>query len=188
MLPTNGQGEAGLNDAASSVKKFVPPSNSTLLPVLPALYGVSGFLSLGYQAVWFRVFTDRFGSTNLTFLLVLVTFIAGLGVGALMIDGLISRMRGRFPRASLLNLYGLVEILIAGSLLLTVAVDLWPGGLLTGERYRALGGVHWLTPVAVGAEIAMGAVCVLLPSLLMGATFPMLCRARGDDGRYPAML
>ena len=33
-------------------------------------YGVSGFVSLGYQVAWFRVFTDRFGSTNLTFALV----------------------------------------------------------------------------------------------------------------------
>jgi predicted membrane-bound spermidine synthase len=47
------------------------------------LYAVSGFVSLGYQVAWFRIFTDWFGSTNLTFALVVCCFIGGLGFGAL---------------------------------------------------------------------------------------------------------
>jgi predicted membrane-bound spermidine synthase len=47
------------------------------------LYCVSGFVSLVYQVAWFRIFVERFGSTNLTFGFVLCNFIAGLGVGSL---------------------------------------------------------------------------------------------------------
>ena len=45
------------------------------------VYCLSGFVSLGYQVAWFRIYVDRFGSTNLTFALVLCNFIAGLGLG-----------------------------------------------------------------------------------------------------------
>jgi predicted membrane-bound spermidine synthase len=47
------------------------------------LYAVSGFISLGYQVAWFRIFNDWFGSTTLTFALVVCNFIGGLGLGAL---------------------------------------------------------------------------------------------------------
>ena len=50
------------------------------------LYALSGFVSLGYQVIWFRVFADRLGATNLSFLVVLCGFIAGLGFGALASD------------------------------------------------------------------------------------------------------
>jgi hypothetical protein len=48
------------------------------------IYALSGFLSLAYQVAWFRIFTDWFGSTNLTFALVLTNFIGGLAIGALL--------------------------------------------------------------------------------------------------------
>ena len=46
-------------------------------------YALSGLISLGYQVMWFRIYVDKFGSTNLTFVVVLCNFIGGLGVGAL---------------------------------------------------------------------------------------------------------
>jgi hypothetical protein len=46
-------------------------------------YCLSGLVSLGYQLVWFAFFADRFGSTALTFLLVLTSFIGALGLGAI---------------------------------------------------------------------------------------------------------
>ena len=46
-------------------------------------YAGSGFISLGYQVAWFRIFSDWFGSTNLTFAIVVCSFIGGLGLGAL---------------------------------------------------------------------------------------------------------
>ena len=45
------------------------------------LYALSGFVSLGYQVAWLRIGVDLFGSTDLTFMLVLANFIGGLGAG-----------------------------------------------------------------------------------------------------------
>ena len=49
-----------------------------------ALYCLSGFVSLGYQVGWFRIYVDQFRATNLTFALVLCNFTGGLGAGALL--------------------------------------------------------------------------------------------------------
>jgi hypothetical protein len=49
------------------------------MPLILPFYALSGFVSLGYQVAWFRYFTDWFGSTNLTFALVVCSFIGGLG-------------------------------------------------------------------------------------------------------------
>ena len=57
------------------------------------LYALSGFVSLGYQVAWYRIYVDRFGSTNLTFVLVLCSFIGGLGAGALISRRLTDRLR-----------------------------------------------------------------------------------------------
>src|ERR1022692_1071122 len=46
-------------------------------------YALSGFVALGYQVVWFRIFPDWFGSTSLSFALVVCNFIGGLGAGSL---------------------------------------------------------------------------------------------------------
>jgi hypothetical protein len=50
------------------------------------LYALSGFISLGYQVSWFRIVTDWFGSTNLSFALVICNFDGGLGAGVLLSD------------------------------------------------------------------------------------------------------
>ena len=46
-------------------------------------YALSGFVALGYQVVWFRLFPDWFGSISLSFALVVGNFIGGLGAGSL---------------------------------------------------------------------------------------------------------
>ena len=73
------------------------------------LYCLSGFVSLGYQVVWFRIYADRFGSTNLTFVLVLCNFILGLGAGALASRRLTDRLATALHVGDRLRLYGIVE-------------------------------------------------------------------------------
>ena len=67
--------------ARSSSRSAAGRSSAWLAVVL--LSCASGAISLGYQVMWFRLYAERFGSTGLTFLLVLVGFIGGLGLGAL---------------------------------------------------------------------------------------------------------
>ena len=83
-------------------------------------YALSGFVALGYQVVWFRLFPDWFGSTSLSFALVTCNFIGGLGVGSLAsrrVTHWIARVTGIVDA---LRLYGLVELLVAVAAALTV--------------------------------------------------------------------
>ena len=154
------------------------------------LYAMSGFVSLGYQVAWFRIFTDWFGSTNQTFALVVCNFIGGLGLGALLsariADSLASGLRLRDP----LRVYGVTELCVGGTALLTVlaphlsAPDWWgpfPYVLDNGIRVQAIS--YRL------AQVGLAAACVFIPCLFMGVTFPLLCKTfRGIPvgGRVPA--
>jgi spermidine synthase len=84
------------------------------------LYAISGFVSLGYQIAWFRIFTDWFGSTNLTFALVVSNFIGGLAVGAVLSERITVFLCERTRLGERLRLYGLVELLVAATVMLTV--------------------------------------------------------------------
>ena len=77
-----------------------------------ALYCLSGFVSLGYQVAWFRIYVDQFGATNLTFALVLCNFTGGLGAGALLSRRLSRTLARRLQLTDHLRVYGVVEIIV----------------------------------------------------------------------------
>jgi spermidine synthase len=154
-------------------------------------YALSGFVSLGYQVAWFRIVTDWFGSTNLTFALVVCNFIGGLGAGALLSrrigDALAGRLRIRDP----LRTYGLVETLVGTLALLTFLGGLLPADAGGGFPYVLRDGI-WVPAVGQRLlQLALATACVFLPCFFMGVTFPLLCDAfRGAPGsaRFPSAL
>lgn len=146
------------------------------------LYALSGFVCLSYQVCWFRVFVERFGSTNLTFVLVLCCFIGGLGLGALASRRIASRLGGNPLRA-----YGLIELGVALAAAATVLVRWLPAGIWGTFPYHLDDGV-WVHALGYrGLRIAVVALCVLPPCMLMGTTYPLLCRG-GDAARFPSRL
>ncbi|MEN6626028.1 MAG: hypothetical protein ABFD69_07375 [Candidatus Sumerlaeia bacterium] len=152
------------------------------------LYCLSGLIALGYQVVWFRVLVDRFGSTNLTFVLVVVNFIGGLGAGALA-----SRRLGGFLERALrlkgpFQTYGLVELLIAAAALLTPLAALLPADLWGHFPYVYKQGIYQPTHVYQIAQILISTLLVFVPCFFMGITFPLLCHAFGDDAKFPSAL
>lgn len=151
-------------------------------------YCLSGFVSLAYQVTWFRLYVDQFGSTNLTFILVLCNFIAGLGFGALASRRLAAWL-GRVLRIQdRLRVYGVAELLVSGTALITILATLLPADAWGAFPYVRTGGVYVQTlPYQLGkVGIAMG--CVFVPCFFMGVTFPLLCAAFGDDERFPSNL
>jgi len=76
-------------------------------------YALSGFISLGYQVAWFRILTDWFGSTNLTYTLVLLNFIGGLGTGALLSESIANQLDRLLGFRDRLRTYGAIEFLVA---------------------------------------------------------------------------
>jgi hypothetical protein len=153
-----------------------------------AAYALSGFASLGYQVVWLRVFADRFGSTSLTFLLVIVGFIAGLGLGALAarpVERLVSRVAGTTDR---LRVYGLLELLVSAAVLVTPLLAVLPPAFFGAFPYVPGDGVFEPTALSRLAQGVVAVACLLPATFLMGATYPLLCDASREDGRYPALL
>ena len=103
------------------------------------LYALSGFVSLGYQVAWLRIGVDLFGSTDLTFVLVLANFIGGLGAGSLASRAIADRL-SRIPALrSPLRQYGVVELMVSACALLTLAAAAVPPDWLGAFPYQKHG-------------------------------------------------
>ncbi|MFT5172504.1 MAG: spermidine synthase [Gammaproteobacteria bacterium] len=151
-------------------------------------YCLSGFISLGYQVVWFRIFADRFGSTALTFLLVLGSFIGGLGLGAICSRAATQRLALNGRRLEPLRVYGLVELLVTSTALLTLAVAFIPADLWGDFPYQLHDGLYSRTLADALVQLAIGVLCVAVPSFFMGLSFPLLAHAYRAHQRFPSAL
>jgi spermidine synthase len=126
----------------------------------------SGLSALIFEIVWAKVFALVFGSTILSVSAVVSSFFAGLAIGSLVFGKASDRS------SNVLRLYGLIEIGIGiSSLLATLSPSAFSGlfGLIQRafvERYSLLILSRFLVSFAL----------FLLPSALIGGTFPVLAR------------
>lgn len=147
--------------------------------LLHACFAVSGFAGLVWQVVWVRQLGLAFGSTVHAVSIVTAVFLVGLGVGA--------RLGGRFADRAAANpnaparAYALCEVGIAGWGLALAPV-------LTALAATGLGGVTvdvhgWLVPSVGARALQVGLSVALLapPTLLMGASLPLLARPAVGD-------
>jgi predicted membrane-bound spermidine synthase len=152
------------------------------------LYCLSGLVSLIYQVAWFRIFIDRFGSTTLTFVLVITNFIGGLGLGALVGRRVSAWLSARLGAAPRLRVYGVLELCVSAGALLTLALGALPADLWGTFPYELRDGIF---EHVLGYRLSRGLIvttCVLVPCLFMGMTFPLLCSAFEDEKRFPSAL
>jgi spermidine synthase len=152
------------------------------------LYALSGFVSLGYQVAWLRIGVDLFGSTDLTFVLVLANFIGGLGAGSLASRAVAERLARHPALRSPLRQYGVVELLVSACALLTLAAMAVPPDWLGTFPYQRRGEIFELSATYQIAKIAIATVCVFAPCFWMGVSFPLLCHGFRGDPRFPSAL
>jgi len=155
------------------------------------LYALSGLVSLGYQVAWFRIYVDRFGSTNLTFALVVCCFIGGLGVGSLVSERLCRLLSVTLRIKDPLRLYGLVELLVSLTVTFTLLTDYLPADTWGSFPYHLSEGMYRPNAGYQFTQLVLAILCVFIPCVFMGATFPLLCDAyRGRVGtqRFPSAL
>lgn len=137
----------------------------TFTVVLGGLFLISGVSGLTYEVVWVRMLTRLLGNTASATSIVLSVFMAGLGLGSLSIGRFTDRLRRP------LLCYGLLELGIGGTAVLSLGL---PNRLL--PFYRGLYGWLGESRASLGAvEIAIAFLALLVPTALMGATFPALC-------------
>lgn len=136
------------------------PDSQRWLPVLLLLFVGSGCAALIYEIVWFQLLQLVIGSSAISLGVLLGTFMGGMCLGSFLLPRFI-RAR-RHP----LRVYAGLEIGI-GVLALLI---LW-GVPLIGTAYIAAGGAGgpFLRALVAG-------ICLLPPTLCMGATLPAIAR------------
>ena len=132
------------------------------LPVLLLLFVGSGCAALIYEIVWFQMLELFVGSSSVSIGVLLGTFMGGMCLGSFLLPRFIS------PRHHPLKVYALLEIAIGviGLLLLFVLP-------LVGHVYTAWGG-YGIAGYLLRGLVA--SVCLLPPTLAMGATLPAVAR------------
>ncbi|HYL83444.1 MAG TPA: MFS transporter [Candidatus Angelobacter sp.] len=123
--------------------------------LLSALFLLSGMPALIYQVVWQRVLFSIYGVNSQSVAVVVSAFMLGLGLGSLAGGWLSSR----FPRQSIL-LFGLAELGVAVFGLSSLRMFRWAAVYTAGANLPSV--------------IVFSLVLLLIPTMLMGATLPIL--------------
>ena len=134
--------------------------------MIDLLFFVSGFAGLALEVVWLRQLGWIAGTTRAAVALVLAVFMAGLGIGALLLGQLADRAARAGGARSALRLYGALELGIAVTGALVTL-------LLDGIAARGAGSLLWRAPQLFAA---LASLLLLPPTLLMGATLPAASR------------
>ncbi len=145
-------------------------NNRRLLPALVLLFVGSGCAALVYEVVWFQLLELVIGSSAVSIAVLLGTFMGGMCLGSLLLPRVIS------PAAHPLLVYARLELGIAAMGLVILF-----GMPILGGAYTA-----WAGSGVVGLLLrgVAAAICLLPPTLLMGATLPAIARwvERTPDG------
>src|SRR5688500_13675933 len=133
-----------------------------LLPALLLLFIGSGCAALIYEVVWFQLLALVIGSSAVSIGVLLGTFMGGMCLGSLLLPRIAP------PDAHPLRMSAYLELGIGHvGLVVLVAVPLiggaytaWAGGGVVGLLLRGL----------------VAAICLLPPTMMMGATLPAMSR------------
>jgi spermidine synthase len=132
------------------------------LPILLLLFVGSGCAALVYEVVWFQLLQLVIGVSAISLGVLLGTFMGGLFLGSLLYPRFVS------SSAHPLRVYALIEIAIGVIGMAVLVVVPMIGGVYTAWAGPGLAGLL-LRGLAAG-------ICLLPPTVLMGATLPALSR------------
>jgi spermidine synthase len=162
-IVTAARNRTSARPAAAAAAGAAPDTTSErYFPIVLLLFLGSGCAALMYEIIWLQGLQLVLGSSAVSIAVLLGTFMAGMCIGSLGLARYVGRHR--HP----LRIYAVLEILIAVSGLLML-------GLLPVVRgiYTAI------APHGVGGLMLRGlfaAVCLIPPTVMMGATLPAVAR------------
>src|SRR5450830_1392034 len=133
------------------------------LPALLLLFVGSGCAALIYEVVWFQLLQLVIGSSAMSMGVLLGTFMGGMCLGSYLLPRVVRR--GNHP----LRVYAYLELGIGAFGLLILF-----GMPLLNEVYAAISGGSGVSGLVLRAVAA--AICLLPPTILMGATLPAIAR------------
>jgi spermidine synthase len=133
---------------------------------LLVLFFLSGFAGLVYEVVFSKALALTFGSTALAQYTVLATYMGGMAIGAWL--GGVFAAKTKSP----MRIYALCELCIGVYALFTPLIF-----LLVQWIYTSLGqGVAPDTQYLTVLRVCLGVIALLIPTVLMGVTFPVAIR------------
>ena len=139
-----------------------PAAPPRFLPVLLVLFLGSGCAALIYEVVWLQLLQLVIGSTAVSLGVLLGTFMGGMCAGSLLLPRLVS------DRQHPLRVYALLELGIG-----VIGLAVLFGIPYVEHVYTRYAG-HGLPGILLRGAVA--GVCLLPPTLLMGATLPAIAR------------
>src|SRR6185436_2829105 len=125
-----------------------------MLPLLVLLLAGSGCAALIYEIVWLQLLQLVIGSSGVSLGLLLAAYMGGLCIGSAAVPRVVSA--NRHP----LRVYACLELGIAAC------------GIITLFGLPLVSRIH----LAGAPSAAIAAICLLPPTLLMGASFPAVAR------------
>lgn len=140
---------------ARATKTRPAEGSDTLTRILCVLFFFSGFPALIYQLTWQRALFRIFGVNIESVTIVVTAFMLGLGVGSLA-GGFLSKRRG----IPLLPLLAIIELMTGAF------------GVTSLKIFDRVG--DWTIGLPLPAIAAVSLALVIVPTLLMGATLPIL--------------
>jgi len=159
------------NDDPFSLKKNPAEAVSSVGRILLISIGLSGFAALVYENSWTRALTMVIGSSVYSFTTMLVTFLVGLALGGF----LYARLFGR--REVGLSTFGIIQLLVGLAALATIPLfERLP--LLFLRLLYALGVSFSLF---LSIQLLLCALVMLLPTVLLGMTFPLVAQLFTQD-------
>ena len=126
------------------------------------LFVGSGCAALIYEVVWFQLLSLVIGASSVSLGVLLGTFMGGMCLGSLLLPRLIS------PKHHPLRVYALMELGIG-----VIGVIVLYAMPLIGGVYSAWAGAG---PMGMFLRALVAAICLLPPTILMGATLPAIAR------------
>lgn len=168
-------------DEAQPVSENTSGSNSTTDKKPEALsrlahfiilvgYGLAGFAALGLEVQWTKVLTLMIGSSVYAFSLMLSSFLVGIALGSFVMAKFVD------GRKNLWRDFAIIEILLGLSILvLNPVLGRLPYWFLRIFEYRD---IFWQLQTL---EFSLIFLIMLIPTLLMGAAFPVVSKIYTQD-------
>lgn len=177
LLPLRGAtADAPRSDNAKAAKKTAVPVNEGANTAL-LLYALAGGVALGYEVVWSQLILQFMSTRSFAFAVVLATYLLGLTLGSAFFSRRADRVQDCWGTFGLLlaaaGVVALLEITLLGGWMLQLQSN-------AADAMQSIGGS---LQAAMGARFAVAALCIVfLPTLLLGAAFPLALRLIVDTG------
>ncbi len=154
----------------------IPKDRQSQRRILYITFALSGFAAMIYEVVWTRILTLILGSTLYSFATMLATFLLGLAIGSF----LFSFFLKRFSRPLLLL------ALVQGGIALFAFGGEFLFPLLPVLFFKLLEIFHSEGGILSASKFFIVAAVMLIPTILMGAVFPLVIHLLTSGGPSPS--